>query len=61
MKLYVYDPDTMLVVAIAEGESNEECERKASAEYSPDDYRFTYSPAFGFVDGLIDDDDAAIL
>jgi hypothetical protein len=54
MKLYVYDNETMEVMAIINGASNEECETKANeAGYSGgDEIGWTYSPAFGCVDGL---------
>ena len=60
MKLYAYNVESMEVVAIINGENNEECEAKAeNAGYSPsDDIAWTYSPAFGMVDGLTDNDDA---
>lgn len=41
MKLYVYDLDTLKIVAIAEGETNKECEDKADG-YS-NDYGFSYT------------------
>jgi hypothetical protein len=59
MKLYIYSLDTKEVVAIAEGETNAECESKASAYAN--DYGMTYSAAFGSVDGLIDNSNAEIL
>ena len=56
MKMYVYDPDTMTVAAIVNGESNSECERKAAdAGYGDTEaWSYTYSPAFGMADGLIE-------
>jgi hypothetical protein len=30
MKIYIYDVNTMILVAIADGKNNEECEQKAS-------------------------------
>ena len=59
MELYIYDLDTNEVVAIAVGETTEECEDKA-APYT-NDYGTTYSPAFGFANGLIENDEADIL
>jgi hypothetical protein len=59
MKMYIYDLDSMKVIAIAEGETYEECEEK-SQQYT-NDYGCTYSPAFGTTDGLIDNGDAEIL
>lgn len=59
MKLYIYDTETMEVVAVANGNSNNECQMKAGeAGYSPDEYGYTYSPAFGTIGGLIDTEDA---
>lgn len=57
MRLYIYDEETMRVVAIATGSTNEECETKADS-YIQDGYYSTYSPAFGSVDGLIENPDA---
>ena len=55
MKLFIYDTDSMEVVATSEGETNEECEYKAASYLGcPAEYGATYSPAFGCVDGLID-------
>jgi len=60
MKLYAYDPNTMEVLAIANGETNEECESKMNEAGFPDgdEIGWTYSPAFGAVDGLVETDDA---
>ena len=54
MKLYVYETVNNTVVATFEGATNEECESQArAANYdNSDDYGWTYSPAFGAVDGL---------
>ena len=54
MTLYVYDPVELTVVAEFEGESNKECEAQAAAANfdDPDDYAWTYTPAFGTVGGL---------
>lgn len=58
MILYVYDL-SWRVVARVHGAANAECERKADeANYGNDEYGWTYSPAFGFVDGLTDTGDA---
>lgn len=54
MKLYVYDLDSKEIVAIAEGETSQECEDKAYAYTN--DYGTTYSDF-----GLIENDDAEIL
>ena len=50
MKIYVYDEETMEVIAIAHGETNDECEEKIQPYIN--DYAATYSPAFGSIDGL---------
>ena len=59
MKLYIYDLDTMEVIAIADGEANQECENKAQPYTN--EYGTTYTPAFGMVGGLIDNNNAEIL
>ena len=59
MKLYIYDVETLEVIAIAGGESNAECEAKAQAYTG--DYGATYSPAFGAAGGLIDNTHAEVL
>ena len=55
MEFYAYDTETMEVLAIAHGETNEECEKKMTdAGYlNGDEIGSTYSPAFGAVDGLV--------
>ena len=59
MKMYVYETESKEVVAVVTGDSNDECERKATeANYDDDQFGWTYSPAFGFNDGLIDNRDA---
>lgn len=58
MKLYIYSVETMEIVAIATGESNEECEDKAAKYLGTDEYAGTYTPAFGTADGLINSKDA---
>lgn len=56
MKLYIYDTETMHVVATVERDTNEECEAIAADNYDLEFYGCTYSPAFGTVDGLIETD-----
>lgn len=56
MTLYVYDLDTKRVLARIEGADNAECERKAAEDWSRDETGWTYSPAFGASDGLVEDD-----
>ena len=59
MKLYVYNTETMEVAAIIEGETNEACENVASEQYGDTDYYgWTYTPAFGTNDGLIETNDS---
>lgn len=53
MTLYVYDPETLIIVAEFEGGTNQECEAKAADGYSDTDrYAWTYTPGFGANDGL---------
>lgn len=60
MKLYAYNIETMELLAIAEGETNQECEKKMEASgFSDDSIGWTYSPAFGFTGGVIDTGDWA--
>jgi len=57
--LYIYETDSMLHLATITGESNEECEETASEQYPADDnIGWTYSPAFGMSDGLIESEGA---
>jgi hypothetical protein len=59
MELYIYEADSMIHLATIIGESNEECEAIASDKYPADDnIGWTYSPAFGMSDGLIENSDA---
>ena len=58
MKLYIYDTETMKVVATAAGNNNQECEDKAFNYLGTDKYGATYTPSFGAVDGLIENEDA---
>ena len=52
MELYIYATEDRKHVATVVGPDNEACEQVAEREYGTDDYASTYSPAFGFVDGL---------
>ena len=61
MKLYVYDADSIVVVAVIEGESNAACEAVAEDRFGDEQYLSTYSPAFGAVDGLEWSDDAEVI
>ena len=49
--LYIYDADTMTVIAEINAETNAACEEYAAENYS-DEYLNTYTPAFGFENGL---------
>ncbi|MDR3631492.1 MAG: hypothetical protein P4L42_14270 [Desulfocapsaceae bacterium] len=63
MELYVYDTETLRVLAIIEGNTNEECERKAEAfgYRGCDGIGWTYSPSLDTVDGLLDSEDSEII
>ena len=62
MELYAYNTETMEVIAIANGDDNYECERKMEdAGFVGDNIGWTYSPAFGFNGGLIENRDAEII
>lgn len=58
MKLYVYEADSMLHLATIIGESNDECEAIADKYPAGDNVGWTYSPAFGMSDGLVESEDA---
>ena len=49
--LYIYDADTMTVIAEINAETNAACEEYAAENYS-DEYLNTYTPAFGSGNGL---------
>lgn len=53
LTLYIYDIFTRQVVAIAEGETDAECET-ALLDWDMDTHGATYSPAFGAAGGLIE-------
>lgn len=48
--LYIYEEDTMTVIAEINAETEAQCEEYAAEHYSA--YLNTYSPAFGFANGL---------
>ena len=58
MELYVYSNETNKHVATITGETNDDCEAKAEELYSTNDYSNTYSPAFGFAGGLVENPEA---
>lgn len=53
LTLYVYDPDSRVVIAEFSGRSNAECESQAVDYSDTDCYAWTYTPAFDASDGLI--------
>lgn len=56
-RLYIYNNSTRKVVAVVSGKDNTCCERIAAERFSDTDYfGWTYSPAFGTRDGLIETD-----
>jgi len=53
MTIYIYDADTSDVIAAITGNTNEECEKYVNDNYNTnDEIRATYSPGFGFANGL---------
>lgn len=59
MKLYIYENESMELSAIINAEDNAQCEAVANEQYGDTDlYGWTYSPAFGFDDGVIENADA---
>lgn len=57
--LYIYDEDTMTVIAEINAETESQCEAYAEEHYSA--YLNTYSPAFGFANGLNRDGNEEII
>ena len=58
-KLYIYSNETGQHVATVTGNNNRKMEQAAeNAGYCSNDYSNTYSPAFGFNDGLVENPDA---
>ncbi len=59
MKLYIYSVSDMHHIATVSGDTNSACERAASAAYDlNDEYATTYTPAFGSVDGILENENA---
>ena len=54
MKLYIYDTETAEVVETVTGGTQQQQEQYAFDEYGTNYFAWTYSPAFGTTDGLID-------
>jgi hypothetical protein len=61
MKFYIYNSETLEVVAIAKGNTNQECEEKAALYLGTDEYGATYTPAFGINEGLIENHNPEII
>lgn len=61
MKLYVYYLDDNSHAATITGNSNAACEAKANEVYGSNDFGWTYTPAFGTSDGLVENDKAEII
>ena len=59
MKLYIYSNETNEHVATITGATNTACEEKAEETYGSNDYSWTYSQAFGFGGGLLEENDDA--
>lgn len=60
MKAYVYNTESMNLIAEIKGDDNQSIEAKFNEVYG-DDYGLTYSPAFGAEDGLITDGDFEVI
>lgn len=58
MTLFIYSNESAEVVEKVTGGTQEQQMNHASEHYDADDYGWTYSPAFGMADGLIDIGDA---
>ena len=59
MTLYIYTTKDNRLVARINGSDNASCEAIANDRFGDTDtFGWTYSPAFGANDGLVDNDDA---
>ena len=58
MTLYIYSNDTAEVVEKVTGGTQQEQMDYADSNYDSADYGWTYSPALGMADGLIDNGNA---
>ena len=58
MTLYIYSNETAKVVEKVTGGTQQEQMDYADSNYDSADYGWTYSPAWGMADGLIDTGDA---
>lgn len=60
--LYIYLHETNEVVAKINADCNSDCEAVADHQYGDTDrYGYTYSPAFGSNDGLVDNNEAVVI
>jgi hypothetical protein len=50
--LYVYDIDANKVQAIITGDDSSDCEDFAKSNYDNEAFAWTYTPSFGFANGL---------
>jgi len=64
MKGYVYavvraaNIESRVLVTVIEGETNSDIERFYSKSFDADTYGLTYTPAFGSVDGLVENENS---
>ena len=62
MELYIYSNETNEHFATVTGNDNRKMEQAAEdAGYTSNDYNCTYSPAFGFSNGLVENPDAEVI
>lgn len=60
LALYIYDAETNKHVATIHGANNAACEGIAQDMFA-NDFGWTYSPAFGYTDGLEENSDAQVI
>ena len=58
MNLYIYSLEDLKHVATISGKDEGSIEAKANDAYDASEYGWTYSPAFGTNDGLIENSEA---
>lgn len=61
MEAYVYDSETMKVLAKITGDDSKAIEAKFEECFDTEELSLTYSPAFGFEDGLVTDGDFEVI
>jgi hypothetical protein len=61
MKAYIYNEDTKIIIAEIKGDSEQSIEAKYCECFDTEENGLTYSPAFGFNDGLINDGDFEVI